>query len=539
MVRFRQAQLVKITVGVVVLCVTVVSFMSYKAPVEHQTDTSTTKSPTPSRSQHQAKVTRPNIVFMMADDLGYGDVHYNGGRARTPHLDDMAKGAHSVLLQRYYSAAPVCSPTRGSVLTGRNPNRYCVWTANAANNNCGDFQCPHHMPLPTSELTVAEILRDAGYHTAVFGKWHLGDFRPHPEGNRKWPVSHPGLHGFDEWWTTERSVSTFYPNCACFNKSSCFLGHYLNPPSCTNYITVDSEVKSLRSFHEPIIEDDSQFIFEQFKGFLEKVSTSDKPFFAYLPFHTPHNRFIASEHYSKLYQSAGYTSIQSDYYGAISAMDQAVGSVRSLLKQYQLSNNTMVWFTSDNGPEHNTPGSSGGLRGGKRNLYEGGIRVPGIIEWPAVIQRNQMLDLTVSSNDFLPTVCDIINFDYPGDKDLDGSSILPFVTGELIHEHSHRESMFWAFNINGDFSGEFNAAVISDKYKLHANLSKQRIVHSELYDLLGDPYETEDIASSHTHTVNSMRSELLHWLGGVLGSARNEVGCLGHSVHIRCKCRNS
>lgn len=148
----------------------------------------------------------PNFVFIMADDLGYGDLGYTGGTAETPNLDAMAAGPHSLRLDRYYSGAPVCSPTRGSVLTGRNPNRYCLWSANAA-KNCDDFKCPITMPLPTSEVTVAQVLRERGYETAVFGKWHIGNLRK-PESNQKWPVVTPNMHGFKEWWVTE--INSYY-----------------------------------------------------------------------------------------------------------------------------------------------------------------------------------------------------------------------------------------------------------------------------------------------------------------------------------------
>lgn len=168
----------------------------------------------------------PNIIFMMADDLGYGDVGYNGGNAQTPNLDLMAAGPNTIKLNRYYSGAPVCSPTRGSVLTGRNPNRYCMWYANVG-SDADDFVIPERMPLPWTELTVAEVLKSAGYQTAVFGKWHLGDLKPHSRGNPKWPVSHPGMHGFDEWLVTPRSAPTSNLNCGCFaGKSSLCIRAY-------------------------------------------------------------------------------------------------------------------------------------------------------------------------------------------------------------------------------------------------------------------------------------------------------------------------
>ena len=178
----------------------------------------------------------PNVIFAMADDLGWGDVQYNNGNALTPNLNEMAHSPNTVLLQRYYSGGPVCSPTRGTVLTGRNHNRYCVWAANTGNND-PDFAKPETMPLPLSEITVAEVMRDAGYSTALFGKWRLGDFKALKGGNKKWPVSHPGLHGFDEWQATERSAPMCTLNCGCFTSSTCVEGHYNNRPPCTNYYT--------------------------------------------------------------------------------------------------------------------------------------------------------------------------------------------------------------------------------------------------------------------------------------------------------------
>ncbi len=160
----------------------------------------------------------PNIIFTMADDLGYGDVGYNGGNASTPNLDAMASGPHTIHLTRYYSGGPVCSPTRGTVLTGRNHNRYCIWSANTGSNR-DDFVVPETMPLPPSEITVAEILKKQGYQTAIFGKWHLGDLKAQKGGNKQWPVSHPGMHGFDEWLVTLRSAPTTNLNCACYNET--------------------------------------------------------------------------------------------------------------------------------------------------------------------------------------------------------------------------------------------------------------------------------------------------------------------------------
>ena len=300
----------------------------------------------------------PNIVFLMADDLGYGDVGYNRRTIKTPNLNQMAAGMNTMHLKRYYSGSSVCSPTRGSVLTGRNPNRYCIWRANIG-HQLGDFEMPQTMALPTSEISVAEVLKENGYHTAIFGKWHIGDLKKLSGGNEKWPVSHPGMHGFDRWLVTERSASTTTINCGCFlDKSKCENGHYKTSPPCTNYHTASTVDGSLEAYEEHIEGDDSNFIVNKFETYLKEVLPTGKPFFVYLPFHTVHHRYVAAEGYREMYESEGFNAKEVDYYGAISAMDAAIGRVRALLRQHNISYNTMVWFTSDNGPEQNSPGST-------------------------------------------------------------------------------------------------------------------------------------------------------------------------------------
>ena len=473
----------------------------------------------------------PNIIFVMADDLGYGDVHYNGGTADTPNLDAMASGPNSIHLQRYYSGGPVCSPTRGTVLTGRNHNRYCVWNANAG-NNCPDFLCPEKMPLPSSEITVAEVLKESGYRTAAFGKWHLGDMKPTWGGNKKWPVSHPGMHGFDTWWATERSAPSSGLNCACFNSTLCPLGHYTSTPPCTNYYTVDPETGLLVTYAQPVEEDDSHFLVKLLKFFLEEVVKTGDPFFVYLPLHTVHIRYLASMGYIKRYTMRGYDMNKTDYYGAISAMDDAIGEIRELLKVYTISNNTMLWFTSDNGPEVHTPGVTAGFRGHKRELYEGGIRVPGIIEWPAMIKSNRVSDYPVVSSDLLPTVYDLLGITPPTNRSIDGESVLSFICGEQTQRN---KSIAWAFHIaGGDFNGSYNTAISGNRYKLYASYANGDIESASLFDLIEDPFETKDRSKEFPDVYSDMKEELERWRESVILSAREEVQCLGYSVEANC-----
>ena len=199
----------------------------------------------------------------MADDLGYGDVHYNGGKPYTPNLDAMARGTNRIQLDRHYSGAPTCSPTRGTVLTGRNHNRYCIWRPNR-NWGCSDYAKPTTMPLPTSEITVANILKQHGYRTAAFGKWHVGDVTPYPlpHGHLLWPVSHPGVHGFDTWWMTSSTIPTADPNYGCCHCFDIPCKKDKSYSACNNYHSVVNG--SLVSWPEPIKGDDSHFIYKQF-----------------------------------------------------------------------------------------------------------------------------------------------------------------------------------------------------------------------------------------------------------------------------------
>ena len=463
----------------------------------------------------------PNIIFAMADDLGWGDVQYNGGNAFTPNLDRMAESPNTIRMDRCYSGGPRCSPTRGTVLTGRNHNRYCIWSTTSGNNQ-PDFIRGEPYALPLTEITVAEVLRDHGYSTALFGKWHLGDFKPTAGGNKKWPVSHPGLHGFDQWWATGRSARTHDTNCGCFN-TSCSFGHYsrMRQVPCTNYYTNVSD--DIIGWPHPIEGDDSAFLWTITEKYIREQVNLKKPFFLYLPFHTAHIRYIATEHYRSLYLSKGYTPDQADYYGTVTAMDHVMGQLRDLLDKLGIKNNTMLWFTSDNGPARKTPGSTNGLRGRKSTLYEGGVRVPGLIEWPNVIKNNRRSQFPVVSNDLLLTVYDLLGISPYDNRSLDGISILPFLHGNM---ETRNRTISWASVIqNGDFSGRYRITMADDRYKIMAAYKNNRIRSYVLYDLLNDIGETQDVAKQHSNVTQSFLSQIEEWRVSVMNSVEN-VGCL-------------
>ena len=492
---------------------------------------------------------RPNILFLMADDLGWGDVNYNGGQADTPHLNDMASGPNSVQFTRFYSGGPVCSPTRGTVLTGRNHNRYCIWKANTHGKNCNwtnDFDCPTRMPLPPSEVTVAEVLQMAGYRTAAFGKWHLGDLKHLDHGHPLWSPSHPGVHGFNVWKVTERAVPTVNPNCACFDPDSCRIGHYRRSalPACSNYFSNNvsdvclpnpqpsspSENSNTIPHHLPcpivahsdaILGDDSHFIVDELTTFVDESVARSQPFFAYVAFHAPHSRYIATTDYADKYANRGWKRKERDYYGTIEALDSAVGQILSHLERLGVAVNTMVWFTSDNGPAASSPGSTGGLRGHKGTLYEGGIRVPGILQWPGVIQQNTVADYLVSTNDFLPTVMDITGTELPDSRTLDGSSILPYLLGSRTERSS---AMNWAFKVNSNFSGKFQAVSIQEDLKLHVVYRNGQVYKTSLFNITQD--ELTDLTAVLPDKQASMLRGVNSWTMDVVFSATHEAECL-------------
>lgn len=499
----------------------------------------------------------PNIIFLLADDLGYGDVHYNGGKAFTPNIDQMASGKHSVRFDRFYSSAPVCSPTRGSLLTGRNPNRFCIWRANTAGrdpSNHADFLSPAKYPLPHSEHTLAEILRNEGYITAVFGKWHLGDLTSNSgplssiTSRMKKNSSSPGDNGFDIWKVTERAVPTSSPNCACFDSLQCRLGHYVKkgPPPCTNYHSAShstlhtSQEEILKPHPYIIMKDDSEFLADEFSDFLHAMMASKKkqqPFFVYLPFHSVHNRYIASPPYNALYKGKEFQQKQLDYYASISALDAAVGRIRTLLNSFNISHNTMLWFSSDNGPAGRSPGRTAGLKGKKGTLYEGGIRVPGIIEWPAVITKNRISNHPVVTSDFVPTVLDSLghNEALVNGRILDGISLLPLLRNKTARDSAGREirskasTIKWAFHIDGNFNNTYTAVLLENNLKLMATFERGKIIDHHLFDLDEFPIEHDDISSKHTALCSRLLKQLKKWTESVEASARYENVCLTES----------
>jgi len=431
---------------------------------------------------------RPNIILMMADDLGWGDVGFNGGTTiKTPSLDAMAEAGAK--FTRFYAAAPVCSPTRGSCLTGRHPFRYGIYFANTGR-------------MKPEEITLAELLKKHGYKTGHFGKWHLGTLtKTVVEANRGGPrgVKHfspPQVNGFDVCFSTESKVPTWDPMIkppkASKNYWNALPGTEGSVPYNTHYWDeTGNQVK------DNLMGDDSRIIMDRAIPFIRDAAEKDAPFFTVIWFHTPHLPVVAGPKHAAMYPDAP-SDFHRNYYGCITAMDEQIGRLRAELKKLGIADNTIISFCSDNGPEGNdkSPGSSGGFRGRKRSLYEGGVRVPGLVEWPAKIKAGTVTDFPACTSDYLPTIVATIGAEVPDRRPTDGIDLLP----ALQQKVKQRDAPI-------GFQSNNTATFVTHQYKLVQAKKKTY----ELYDLLNDPHEENDLAKEKPDIVRDMTKQLEDW----------------------------
>jgi arylsulfatase A-like enzyme len=476
----------------------------------------------------------PNIILLMADDMGWGDTSHNGNpNLKTPNLDDMASGG--LVFDRFYSAAPVCSPTRASVLTGRHPFRDQIYFAMV-----GDSK----KALDPHESSLGQLMKDAGYRTGFFGKWHLGtmtrtvvDARFGGPGSEAL-YSPPWKHGFDVVFATESRVPTYDPMIRPRSQ----LGaepkrHPIEEPVegtqrgwwapvekpedgifwGTHYWKEDG-----KPVKQELSGDDSKIIINEVIDFVDKGS-DEQPFFAIVWFHTPHLPLVAGKQDQQAYQEHEFHD--RTYYGAVSALGREIGRLRKRLKDAGIADDTVLWFTSDNGPESLldiTPGQTNGLRGRKRSLYEGGIRVPGIVEWPAHIKAGSTSSVPAVTSDILPTVAAWAGIELPQERLLDGKDLDAIMLGK---ENSRKSPI--------GFESQYQIAWTDDRYKLvfipeyPDARARQASKHGqnpasdiefELYDIVNDPGETTDIASEYPEIVQEMMQQLSAWRKSVAHS---------------------
>lgn len=429
-----------------------------------------------------------HIVLCIADDLGWHETGYQGhALLRTPVLDGMA--ARGLRFDRFYSGAALCAPTRGSVMTGRNANRF------------GDF-APNWSIRP-EEITIAALLRKRGYVNGYFGKWHLGPVRAGSPTN-------PGAMGFDEWLAHDN-----------------FYGH--SPLLSRN----GADPRRVNG-------ESSEGVAREAVRFLNEKAGAGKRTFTVLAFGSPHEPYTPTDDDIVPYHGKVSERL-AERFAEISAMDRAMGYLRDGIRDAGIAENTLVWFISDNGtPVPDRDRSP--LRGAKGSYYEGGIRVPAIVEWPARIRSPRRTAMRAVTSDILPTLCELTGAT-PPERPLDGISLRPLFDGTM--EDRPGPICFWGYDVarelrenpepylpaaaqtgniptakvpyitfrnlkhprprTADFGGV--AAITEARYKLYVPAKGP----AELYDLEADDGEKHDLAASQPERVKAMRTALEDW----------------------------
>ena len=388
----------------------------------------------------------------MTDDQGWGQMgYYNHPILKTPNLDEMAR--NGIRFDRFYAGAPVCSPTRASVLTGR------------VNDRTGVFD--HGFALRSQEKTIAQALKKAGYSTGHFGKWHLNGLRGPGVPILKNDNHSPEKFGFDYWLST----TNFFD---------------INPLMSNKGDFVDLEGSS------------SKVIFDEALKFIKKEKEDKSPFFVVIWDGSPHDPWVANDKDKINFQSLDEKS--QNHYGELVAFDRNIGILRKKIREMNISENTIIWFCSDNGGLKNIyPETVGGLKGSKGTLWEGGIRVPAIIEWPAVIKQNKVTNYPASTMDIFPTIAEIIGIDDSNmTSPIDGISLFPILNSNI---EKRKVKIPFRFKDKG-------ALIDNDIKLIITSLSEMKF---ELYNLKNDPKETKNIANINSDLLLSMTKEYLEW----------------------------
>ena len=439
---------------------------------------------------------RPNIILCMTDDQGWGDTGYNGHPdLKTPHLDQMHR--EGVTFSRFYSAAAMCSPTRGSCYTGRHPYRYGITYAMKG-------------MLEPQEVTITSLLKKQGYRTGHFGKWHLGTLSRKKGDQKRWgsylknPVRYycpPWERDIDVCFVAESKVPTWNPlidpGPITKKEKSKSLG--ITKPYGNDYFA-GPDLKIVENTDG----DSSRVIMDRAIDFMREATSNKEPFFAVIWFHAPHSPVVGGANYLKLYEQ--YPEHTRHYYACLTAMDEQLGRMRRELDELGVGRDTMLWFCSDNGPaRQGSPrhvGSAKNLKGFKLSIHEGGIRVPGLMVWPAKIREPRQVNTPCFTTDYFPTILDALDLQLPEGRIYDGTSLLPFVLGEK----TKRQKPLGFLNKEGK-----EAAWMEHQYKL---IEDRKSV--QLYDMTTDPGEENNLALEKPEITSRLQRDLKKWKDGVM-----------------------
>lgn len=438
---------------------------------------------------------RPNIVVILCDDLGYGDLScYGHPHINTPNLDNMA--AQGIRFTDFYSSAPVCSPSRVGLLTGRSPNRAGVydWIPPARDQKPDAREQVH---MRQKETTIPMLLKQAGYATAMAGKWHCNSMFNSDEQPQ------PGDAGFDHWMATHNNASPSHEN-----------------PE--NFVRNGDELGEIKGYSCQIVANEGVQWIEK-----HKQQNPEQPFFMYLAFHEPHEPVASPENLTEGYMDVASNKKEATYYANVENIDHAVGKILEALKRLALEDNTLVIFTADNGPEtlNRYPnasysyGSPDPLRGMKLWTTDAGFRVAGIMRWLGNINPGQTIHQPVSALDFLPAFCELAGQELPENVAFDGTSFLPVLKGKKIKRN---KPLIWAYY---NSLNEHQVAMRDGDWKVLAkldldvkyqnlndkNISKinsAKFIDFEVYKISDDIHEDNNLVSDNSSTVNKLKKKL-------------------------------
>lgn len=428
----------------------------------------------------------PNVVLMMADDLGWGDLGcYGSTETKTPNLDALA--AAGVRFTDFYAACGVCSPSRAAFMTGRFSVRAGVYSWIATS---------HRMHLRREETTIGELAKSVGYETCHVGKWHLSYDLVKGSG----PNPTPGDHGFDHWMATGNNASPSHENPGNFVRNGVAVGK-TEGYSC-------------------------QLVVDEAIGWLDEKRDPSKPFYLNVWFHEPHQKVAAP----KKYRDRHLGSKNPDYYGCIENMDHEVGRLLAKLDAMGVADNTFVVFTSDNGSY--MPGSNGELQGRKTTLWEGGIREPGIVRWPGKVQPGGVEAEPAGLVDLLPTVCDVIGAKVPTDRTIDGTSLVPLITGKSRNARPHPLYFFYGPSRPVCVIRDGDYCLIADptidlprgnmfKEEYIGPIKKTGLENFRMFNLRDDPGQTKDLTEVEPDRHARLKQAMLELHADVVHEAHD------------------
>lgn len=438
-----------------------------------------------------AEASKPNVVMLLADDLGYRDVGCYDGPVKTPAIDGLA--AKGVRFTDFYSGCAVCSPSRATLMTGRHHIRAGVysWIHDASQNS----------HLLEREVTLAEVLKKEGYSTAHVGKWHLGL----PTAERKKPT--PDKHGFDHWFATWNNAEPSHRNPR-------------------NFIRNGKPVGKLEGYSCQLVADEAI-------DWLDNHRNKDSPFFLNVWFHEPHAPIAAPdgivEGYGKLKDKGAI------YSGTIDNTDRAIARLLKKLTQIDDPSNTLIIYASDNGSYRDD--RTGGLRGRKGMNWEGGIRVPGIFCWPGTIEQGVEARNPAGLVDVLPTVCGLLGLKNPQGVHLDGSDLSKVLTGNSQKFERH-QPLFWHLQKSRPIvamrDGQYSLVAEPDYELSTSNMFQEAWIpqiksggyrNFQLFDLAADPKQTTNIAGQYPELVAKLKARLLKINASIMAD--------GHDWHLK------